>query len=154
MRPRYLAGFPHYWDTGAWAIPIEAKLGEEFIRRYLRADGFDIGNGGRTSKTDLQIEGRQFEIKTASLGANGTFQFNHVRLDRNYRFCCVWEFARTRSSSVCGAKGGCRRQGREACSNVRRAAVTHKITKKLDQLHPIEDLPTRLREAFQLEVAR
>ncbi len=34
----------------------------------------------------MRVGTRSFEIKTASLGANGTFQFNHIRLDRQYDF--------------------------------------------------------------------
>ncbi len=60
------------------------EIGEEFVRRYLRVSGIEVGNDGRTSKTDLRIGSSSFEVKTASLGANGTFQFNHVRLDRDY----------------------------------------------------------------------
>lgn len=62
------------------------EIGEEFIRRYLARHGIETGNGSRTSRTDLRIESVQFEVKTASLGANGTFQFNHVRLDRMYAY--------------------------------------------------------------------
>ncbi|MYA67237.1 MAG: hypothetical protein F4Y22_08290, partial [Gammaproteobacteria bacterium] len=62
------------------------EIGEEFVRRYLRTFNFDVGNGNRTSRTDLQVNGRAFEVKTASLGAKGTFQFNHVRLDREYEY--------------------------------------------------------------------
>ncbi len=62
------------------------EIGEEFIRRYLKASGISVSNGGRTSSTDMQIAGHRFEVKTASLGANGTFQFNHVRLDRGYKY--------------------------------------------------------------------
>ena len=59
-------------------------IGEEFVRRYARAHDFEVDNGDRISPTDLQIEGRRVEVKTASQGATGTFQFNHIRLDRNY----------------------------------------------------------------------
>jgi len=62
------------------------EIGEEFVRRYLEYNGIRAENGGRTSKTDLLIGSLQFEIKTASLGGNGTFQFNHVRLDRDYDY--------------------------------------------------------------------
>ena len=60
------------------------EIGEEFIR-FLRESGIEIGNV-RTSETDLRIGDRRFEVKTASMGANRTFQFNHVRLDRRYDF--------------------------------------------------------------------
>lgn len=61
------------------------EIGEEFIRRYLKTAGITVGDkGNRTSLTDMLIGGRRFEIKTASLGATSTFQFNHIRMDRRY----------------------------------------------------------------------
>ena len=62
------------------------QIGEEFIRQYLIAASIPVGNGSRVTPTDLLIAGKRFEVKTASLGANGTFQFNHVRLDRTYNY--------------------------------------------------------------------
>ena len=62
------------------------EIGEEFIHRYLLQNGIKTENGDRTSETDLRIGTLQFEVKTASLGVNGTFQFNHVRLDREYDY--------------------------------------------------------------------
>ncbi len=62
------------------------EIGETFIRRYLELNDIPVGNGSRTSQTDLRIGTLQFEVKTASLGANRTFQFNHVRLDRGYDY--------------------------------------------------------------------
>ena len=47
------------------------EIGEEFIRRFLDQHEIRVGNGGRTSRTDLRIGNLRFEIKTASLGANG-----------------------------------------------------------------------------------
>ena len=40
-------------------------IGEEFIRRYLRQNEIEVGNGGRVSPTDLRIEDVRFEVKTA-----------------------------------------------------------------------------------------
>ena len=34
----------------------------------------------------MVIAKHSFEVKTASLGVNGTFQFNHVRSDRDYDY--------------------------------------------------------------------
>lgn len=122
------------------------EIGEEFIRRYLRAAQIEVSNGNRTSVTDMLIAGRRFEVKTASLGANGTFQFNHVRLDRNYEFLlclgiCPHEivFNAWRKGAV--AEG-------EAGHLVRMAegqAVTYKLTKNLADMRPISDLPGMLR---------
>ena len=48
------------------------EIGEEFLRRYLAQNEIEVGNGPRTSRTDIRIGDLRFEIKTASLGANGT----------------------------------------------------------------------------------
>lgn len=122
------------------------SIGEEFVRRYLIGSGVDVGNGNRTSETDMRIEGRPFEIKTASLGANGTFQFNHVRLDRQYDFLLCFGicpqtlvFNAWRKGEV--AEGVAGRLVRMAEGQ----AVTYKITKKLSAMRPIDHLPDFVR---------
>lgn len=122
------------------------QIGEEFIHRYLARHHLKTGNGGRTSPTDLRIGQLQFEVKTASLGANGTFQFNHIRLDRQYHYLlclgiCPHEvvFNMWRKGDVAEGQAG---------TLVRMAegqAVTYKLTKKLDDMKPIEALPVRIR---------
>ena len=121
------------------------EIGEEFVRRYLAAHGIDTGNGGRTSKTDIRIDDVRFEVKTASLGAGGTFQFNHVRLDRQYdHLLCL---------GICPDgvvvnmwRKGAVAEGR-AGTLVRMAegqAVTYKLTKRLSEMNSIEALPDRI----------
>lgn len=124
------------------------EIGEEFIRRYLQGRGIQVGNGGRTAKTDLRIGQRRFEIKTASLGANGTFQFNHVRLDRRYDYLlclgiCPHEilFNLWRKGDVAEERAG--RLVRMAEGQ----AVTYKLTKKRFAMLPIDELPTMLAQA-------
>lgn len=117
------------------------EIGEEFIRRYLKTLGVAVSNGNRTSATDMKIAGRRYEIKTASLGANGTFQFNHVRLDRKYdHLLCLGicptkiVFNMWRKGEVAEGKAG---------SLVRMAegqAVTYKLTKKLSDMRPLTEL--------------
>lgn len=122
------------------------EIGEEFIRRYLKNIGIEVGNGGRTSKTDMRIANRKFEVKTASLGANGTFQFNHVRFDRNYDYLLCLGICPTTIVFNMWRKGDVA-EGR-AGSTVRMAegqSVTYKITKKLADMLPIDDLPKKLR---------
>jgi hypothetical protein len=91
----------------------------------------------------MQVAGHAFEIKTASLGANGTFQFNHVRLDRRYGYLLCLGICRTKSYSICGAKGDV---AEESAGHLVRMAegqsVTWKLTKKLSDMRPIADLPT------------
>lgn len=123
------------------------EIGEEFIRRFLTQAGIEVGNGKRTSATDMRISGRRFEIKTASMGANKTFQFNHVRLDRNYQYLlllgiCPKEivYGMWRKGDV--AEGLAGRMVRMAEGQ----AVTYKITKKLTDLAPIDGLPSEVRK--------
>jgi hypothetical protein len=125
------------------------EIGEEFIRRFLDQNGITVGNGGRTSRTDLRIGNLRFEIKTASLGANGTFQFNHVRLDRQYDYLlclgiCPHQvvFNMWRKGVVAENRAG---------TLVRMAegqAVTYKLTKKLDDMQNIADLPSSILETI------
>lgn len=125
------------------------EIGEQFIRRFLARNGIETGNGGRVSRTDLRIGKIAFEVKTASLGANGTFQFNHVRMDREYAWLlCLGicpdavVFNMWRKGMV--AEGG-------AGALVRMAegqAVTYKITKKLEDMISIDDLPALIRQAL------
>jgi hypothetical protein len=125
------------------------EIGEEFIRRFLDQNGITVGNGGRTSRTDLRIGNSRFEVKTASLGANGTFQFNHVRLDRQYDYLlclgiCPHQvvFNMWRKGMVAENRAG---------TLVRMAegqAVTYKLTKKLDDMQNIADLPSSILETI------
>ena len=138
-----LAGYRRLGNTN------RGEIGEEFIRRYLRAAGIEVTNGGRVSLTDVRIGERRFEVKTASLGANGTFQFNHVRLDRRYDYLlclgiCPHDvvFNMWRKGEVAEEQAG--RLVRMAEGQ----AVTYKITKKLADMQPIGGLPAVLRHTL------
>ena len=85
-------------------------------------------------------------MKTASLGRSGTFQFNHVRLDKDYRYLLCLGICPQPILFNAWRKGVIA-EG-EAGSMVRMAegqAITFKITKKLDDMKPIEDLPSWVR---------
>lgn len=127
------------------------EIGEEFIRRYLRAAGIEVANGGRTSATDMTIAKRSFEVKTASLGSNGTFQFNHVRLDRRYDYLLCLGICPQRIVFNMWRKGDVAEE--RAGRLVRMAegqAVTYKITKKLADMEDIQGLPGVLRETLDV----
>lgn len=121
------------------------EIGEEFVRRYLKEAKIPVSNGSRTALTDMQIAGYAFEVKTASLGANGTFQFNHVRMDRKYEYLlclgiCPEEivFNMWRKGDVAEGVAGTLVRMAEGQS------VTYKLTKKLRDMRPIVGLPNHI----------
>ena len=145
-----------------WAgAPLEAfrrventnrgDIGEEFLRRYLVAHGgFSVQKSGtRADLIDLQIENRDFEVKTASLGVNRTFQFNHIRMDRDYLYLLclgvcpeVIVFDIWRKEEVADGQAG--RLVRMAQDQ----STTFKLTKRLSDMRPIETLPDWIRAEF------
>ena len=130
-----LAGYRQLGNTN------RGQIGEDFVRRYLDAAGVDVSHGSRTAPTDLVIEGQRFEVKTASLGANGTFQFNHVRLDRDYNYLLCLGICPDKIVFNAWRKGVISEGG--AGSLVRMAegqSTTHKLTKRLAEMRPIEEL--------------
>jgi hypothetical protein len=121
------------------------EIGEEFVRRYLEQSKIKVTRGIRTALTDAGILKSHLEIKTASLGANGTFQFNHVRLDRKYNYLlCLGicpddvVFNIWRKGDVAEGRAG---------SLVRMAegqSITFKLTKKLSDMRPIQEMPAEI----------
>ena len=130
-----LAGYRQLGNTN------RGQIGEDFIRRYIAAAGISVSNGSRTAPTDLMIAGQRFEIKTASQGVNGTFQFNHVRLDRTYSYLLCLGICPDKIVFNAWRKGVISEGG--AGSLVRMAegqSTTHKLTKRLAEMRPIEEL--------------
>lgn len=123
------------------------QIGEDFIRRYAAEAGIDVSQGSRVTPTDLVIAGHTFEVKTASLGANGTFQFNHIRLDRTYQYLLCLGVTPNSLVFQVWRKGVVSEGG--AGSLVRMAegqSTTHKLTKRLPEMRPIDELLTWLND--------
>lgn len=118
-------------------------IGEEFINRYLTQAGFVVVKSDRRSeRLDMRIAGQSFEVKTASLGANGTFQFNHVRDDRDYRYLlCLGicpeaiVFGAWPKAEVLSGQAG------RLVPMAQDQRTTFKLTKRREELRPIETLP-------------
>ena len=128
------------------------EVGEKFIIRYLSQFGIKAESGeNRTSKTDLRICDVKFEVKTASLGANGTFQYNHVRLDRDYNYLlCVGlcpdqvVYSLWRKGDV--AEGNAGRLVRMAEGQ----SVTFKLTKKLSDMTDFDSFIPAIRKITEV----
>lgn len=122
------------------------EIGEEFLRRFLKQHGIEAGKGSRITPTDLTISGNTFEVKTASEDRGGSFQFNHIRLDRPYDYLLclgispaniffnVW-----RKGEVAENKAGTLVRMAEGQS------VTFKLTKRKATMKPIKELPVWVR---------
>ncbi len=124
--------------------------GEDFVHRYLESFGIDVEQSdSRTAPTDMCIHGVDFEIKTASLGASGSLQFNHIRLDGTWKYLlCLGVcpdkivYNAWRKGDVAEEKAG------KLVPMAKGQRVTFKITKKLTDMKPIECLPTWIRETL------
>ena len=122
------------------------QIGEAFLHRYLNRNGIKTGNGARVTPTDLTIEGIRFEVKTASEDIGGSFQFNHVRLDRDYEYllclgiapASIWFNAWRKGYVAEGTAGKLVRMAEGQ-------SVTFKLTKRKDAMRPIEELPAWVR---------
>ena len=125
----------------------KGEIGEAFIERYLFESGIPTQRAvRRTHPWDMKIGGKKFEVKAASLGKNGTFQFNHIRLDRDYRYLlCLG----VRPNDILAKfwRKGVVAEGQPG-KLVRMAegqSITFKLTLKSENLEPIDDLPGNLR---------
>lgn len=118
-------------------------IGEAFILRYLQKHGVAaVSKGSRASRSDIEILNKDFELKTASEGANGTFQFNHIRLDRPYDYLICLGIQPSKILFNIWSKGSVA-EGK-AGRLVRMAegqSVTFKLTKRTDTMRNIEEMP-------------
>jgi len=101
--------------------------------------GLEKEEGETQSSWDIRIMGRTFEVKTATEGSNGTFQFNHIRYHRPYEFLlCLGITPRdvvfdawSKADVVTGKAGN-------LVTMEKRANASFKLTKRTDQLKPVE----------------
>ncbi len=122
-------------------------IGEDFIVRYLQHFGLSVTKSeSRVHPWDLDIAGLKFEVKTASEDSGGSFQFNHIRLDRSYDYLlCLGirpeeiVFNAWRKGEVSEGVAGTLVRMAEGQS------VTHKLTKRPDDMRSIEDMPDWIR---------
>lgn len=118
-------------------------IGEEFVARYLESQGITVHRSeSRTMEWDLEIGGKRFEVKTASEDTGGSFQFNHVRLDRDYHYLLCLGVRPAEILLEAWRKGEVSEKA--AGTLVRMAegqSVTFKLTKKPASMRKIEDLP-------------
>ena len=97
------------------------------------------GTRMRQSPWDIRIEGKAFELKTASEDVGGAFQFNHIRYHREYdALLCVgiapssiYVGAWSKAHVATGKAGA-------LVSMEKGANASYKLTKRADQLNKID----------------
>ena len=152
-----------YADTSKWlGQPFEhitrirstkvGDVGQDFVERLCDEFKFDCkfpqkadGTRSRQSSWDIQIEGKKFELKTASEDSKGAFQFNHIRYHRDYdALLCIgigpskiFMDAWTKADVVTGQAG-------TLVTMEKGANASYKLTKRPDQLYPITEFEDRV----------
>lgn len=143
----------HTPETIWTAAPLESfrrvantnrgDIGEEFVARYLESHGISVQRSeSRNMEWDLELAGIRFEVKTASEDTGGSFQFNHVRLDRDYHYLLCLGIRPAEILFDAWRKGEVSEKA--AGTLVRMAegqSVTFKLTKKPGSMRKIEELP-------------
>lgn len=146
-----------YADANKWVgQPFEAikrlsntkvgDVGQDFVERLCSEVGFDCafpeglyGKRNRQSSWDIRLEGKTFELKTATEDVSGSFQFNHIRYHRPYEaLLCVGVApgdiligAWTKAAVTTGRAG-------KLVSMDKGSNATHKLTKRRSDLLSIE----------------
>ncbi len=115
------------------------EIGQRLVVRLCAALGLKTEIGAKQSPWDIRIEGRTFEVKTATEGSNSTFQFNHVRYHRSYQvLLCVGITpngilfdAWTKADVVTGKAG-------HLVTMEKGANASYKLTKRTAQMRSID----------------
>ncbi len=152
-----------YKDTDKWdGQPFEhikrisntkvGDVGQTFVERLCTEIGFDIavprdprGKRLRQHPWDIQIEGASFEVKTATEDVNRSFQFNHIRYHREYDalLCIGISPDAIRMGAWTKAEVTTNKAG-HLVNMDKGTAATHKLTKRPEQLHSINEFEDQI----------
>lgn len=127
-------------------------IGQEFVEILCSEFGFAVEfptniSGKRTTQSswDIKIEGIAFEQKTATEDSSEKFQFNHIRLHREYQaVLCVGIspsnilFGLWSKAEITTGKAG------RLVTMEKGANASYKLTKGVLDLHPISEFKQRL----------
>lgn len=133
-------------------------IGQLFIERMCQAYGFAVQfpsrpDGARLNQSpwDIQIEGRKFELKTATLDTSNAFQFNHIRYHRPYDALMCLGIAPTSAYfevwSAADVKTG---QAGTLVSMEKGANASFKLTKRPASLCDIKQFEVRLSDFLSI----
>jgi len=153
-------------DSNKWVgSPFEAikrisntkvgSVGQDFLEALTSQLGirtrFPVNAQNERAKQspwDIELEGITFELKTATEDVKASFQFNHIRYHRPYdAVICIGVtpdsiyFGMWSKAEVATGKAG------TLVSMEKGANASYKLTKRRNQLIPIEEFPVKF-EAF------
>lgn len=123
------------------------SVGEAFFEEVCNALEIPFENpSSARSSWDLKINSTKFEIKTASEDVNGLFQFNHIRYHRTYDAVLLLGISPEKLHFKIYSKEdiSTERAGR-LVSMEKGANASYKLTKSPEELWPISDLETKLK---------
>ena len=132
-------------------------VGQDFLEAVCRELNLDYEfplnkKGGRAKQSpwDIMIQGKRFELKTASEDSKGKFQFNHIRYTRDYdALVCIGIspseifFELWSKGEVATGKAG------RLVSMEKGGSISHKLSKKVEDLRPIDGFAERLTEFIE-----
>ncbi len=120
-------------------------VGQDFVEVLCRECGLectfpekDDGTRLRQSPWDIRIEGKAFELKTASEDVSGAFQFNHIRYHRPYDALLCVGIAPSSIHVGAWSKADVATGSAGALVSMEKGAnASYKLTKRPDQLNEI-----------------
>ncbi len=122
------------------------KVGQDFVQEWCAELGLEWGGApSEQHPWDARIGGVTFEVKTATEDVRGAFQFNHIRLHRDYQAVLCLGIAPDAVLFHCWRKGYVA-EGRAGnlVTMDQGSSATWKLTKKKQDLLPIDQFLTRI----------
>lgn len=134
-------------------LPNSSKgdAGEEFLKEFLTKLGFKVEKDGRLGDYDLKIEGKKFEVKTATEDTTGAYQFNHIRYDSKYDFLLCFGVSPQSLGYDIWTKG-------EVATDIAGTLVSmgknqnssYKLTKKVSSLRDLSQIKDHLKSLLKI----
>ncbi len=133
-------------------------IGQDFTEAPCRKIGFTCefllnskGKPSRKGPWDVRIEGRAFELKTATEDVNGSFQFNHIRYHREYEaLLCIGISPDSVVMDAWTKADVVTKKAGKLVTMDKGSSATHKLTKRRDILRPISEFEDRILEVLSL----
>ena len=127
------------------------NIGQDFVQEWCEHLKLDWQVPDKSqSAWDIRIEGFRFEIKTATEDINGNFQFNHIRLHRDYDGLICLGIGPEYVKFDCWRKGSvAEKEAGTLVTMDRGSSATWKLTKRMSDLRDISEFEDRIKSVIQ-----